>query len=600
MFLDFYGLKDQPFGVTPDPRYLFLSESHREALASLFYGVNSGRGLLALIAAPGMGKTTLLFYLLEHLQRSARTAYLFQTQCDSFGLLRYLLSDLHIETHGQDFVAMHEKLNEVLLQEARVGRRFVLVIDESQNLDDSVLETARLLSDFETPREKLLQIVFTGQLELADKLARPELAQLRQRIAILSRLEPLSRSDVSGYIEHRLQVAGYKGIGLFTPAAIEGISACTQGIPRNINNVCFGALSLGCALGVKLIDVDLIAEAAADLDMSSSAQKRQKTLLPVVTPVSVKPLASAFELARDKTGNGSELELFEKHTEAPESTIPVLLSHNPSRSAASSSGEESLTVGFEVEVVGLASCAEFAGTLEALRVFAKPSLPTTQFVPNAVGGAGSSFAEVENQSINADSLASSQPCQKAGQEVRNDESAHSLENLDPAASNSPVRACELGRQTELNPYPSKRKTLVRVAVAAVLALAFVAAISFKADIETAMAAFSSYFDDRKGEGGQTPKYRITENVTASVDEPLIKPMNSPDDGTVVTVQRGDSLRRICLRQLGGYDEQLINKLSDLNPELTDLNRIYIGERIILPELEKHPSNPSHQLLKSQP
>ncbi|MGB9432665.1 MAG: AAA family ATPase, partial [Candidatus Acidiferrum sp.] len=139
MFLDFYQLKEQPFGVTPDPHFLYLSGSHREALASLFYGVETGRGLMALVAPPGMGKTTLLFRLLEHLRRSARTAFLFQTQCDSFGLMRYLMGDLGIDTRGQDFVTMHEQLNELLVREANNGKRFVLVIDEAQNLDDSVL-----------------------------------------------------------------------------------------------------------------------------------------------------------------------------------------------------------------------------------------------------------------------------------------------------------------------------------------------------------------------------------------------------------------------------------------------------------------------------
>jgi general secretion pathway protein A len=190
MFLDFYKLKEQPFGVTPDPHYLYLGASHREALASLFHGIKIGRGILVLVAPPGMGKTTLLFRLLEHLRGSARTAFLFQTQCDSCGLLRYLLADLGIETRGQDFVTMHEQLNELLLREASTGKRFVLVIDEAQNLEDLVLETVRVLSDFQTPSQKLLQIVFAGQSQLAEKLRRPELAQLGQRISILARLEP--------------------------------------------------------------------------------------------------------------------------------------------------------------------------------------------------------------------------------------------------------------------------------------------------------------------------------------------------------------------------------------------------------------------------
>lgn len=285
MFLDFFQLKEQPFGVTPDPHFLYLSESHREALASLFYGVETGRGLLALVAPPGMGKTTLLFRLLDHLRRSARTAFLFQTQCDSFGLMRYLLGDLGVDTRGQDFVTMHEQLNELLIREANSGKRFVLVIDEAQNLDDSVLETARLLSDFETPSKKLLQIVFAGQPQLAEKLQRPELVQLRQRISILGRLEPLNTSEVFHYVNHRLLVAGRHSGSLFTPTALERIAETSKGIPRSINILCFNALSLGCAVGSKLIDADLIRAAEADLDLSSAADERWREVLPVAMRV---------------------------------------------------------------------------------------------------------------------------------------------------------------------------------------------------------------------------------------------------------------------------------------------------------------------------
>jgi type II secretory pathway predicted ATPase ExeA len=309
MFLDFYQLKEQPFGVTPDPHFLYLGASHREALASLCYGVKTGRGLLALIAPPGMGKTTLLFRFLEHLRGSARTAFLFQTQCDSNGLLRYLLADLGINASGHDFVTMHEQLNEQLLKEARAGRRFVLVIDEAQNLNDSVLETARLLTDFETPREKLLQIVFAGQPQLAEKLEQPELAQLRQRIAILGRLEPFGNVEIAQYIDHRLRVAGYNAGPLFTPAAIERIAGSSKGIPRNINNLCFNALSLGFALRRKQIDADLVGEAVSDLDLRSMAEQRRQELRPAALAVPVVSPAPAAEMMAyggvGMTGNGA-------------------------------------------------------------------------------------------------------------------------------------------------------------------------------------------------------------------------------------------------------------------------------------------------------
>jgi general secretion pathway protein A len=272
MFLQHYGMHEQPFGVTPNPRYLYLSQTHREALASLVYGIESGRGFMALIAKPGMGKTTLLFQVLDRLGSSARTVFLFHTQCNSREFFHYVLSDLGIDSQGSDLARMHDQLNQVLVAEASSGRRFVLVVDEAQNLDDSVLETVRLLSDFETPRAKLMQIILAGQPQLAEKLARPGLVQLRQRVSILARLDPFSPEDTQGYISHRLRVAGYKGPVLFTPEAIEIVATRGEGIPRNINNICFNALSLGFALEKHKIDSGMVLEALGDLDVGALAK----------------------------------------------------------------------------------------------------------------------------------------------------------------------------------------------------------------------------------------------------------------------------------------------------------------------------------------
>jgi general secretion pathway protein A len=270
MYLDFYGLKEEPFGVSPDPRFLYLSPDHREALASIYYGIEAGRGFMALIAVPGMGKTTLLFHLLERFRSSARTAFLFQTQCSSRDFMRFLLTELSCESGtGQDPVAMHGEFNRLLLQEARAGRRCIVIVDEAQNLDPSVLETIRLLSDFETPRAKLLQIVLAGQPELADKLARPSLAQLRQRISLIGRLSALPASEIRSYVEHRLKIAGVRGREIFADDAYGAIAELSMGIPRNINNLCFNSLSLGLALRKATISAELVREAAADFDLST-------------------------------------------------------------------------------------------------------------------------------------------------------------------------------------------------------------------------------------------------------------------------------------------------------------------------------------------
>lgn len=267
--LNFFSLAQQPFGVTPDPSFLYLSQTHREALASLVYGIETGRGFLALVAKPGMGKTTLLFHLLEKFRNSARSAFLFQTQCTSREFLQFLFEDLGLETDSnQDFVRMHQELNRHLMQEARAGKRFIILIDEAHNLDSSVLETVRLLSNFETRSAKLLQIILSGQPELGNKLASRDMVQLKQRIGSLNRLEPFSAAETERYIQHRLQISGYKGSSLITSDAVTIIADFSNGIPRNINNFCFNALSLAFALQQKTIDANVAREVINDLDVS--------------------------------------------------------------------------------------------------------------------------------------------------------------------------------------------------------------------------------------------------------------------------------------------------------------------------------------------
>ena len=275
MLLDYYKLAEEPFGVTPDPRFLYLSRQHREALASLVYGTESNRGFLALIAKPGMGKTSLLYHYLESLRGRARTAFVFRTDCDSREFIRHVLLDLGIDSTGKDLPAMHELLNQVLAEEMRAGRRFVLVIDEAQNLEDEVLESIRLLSNFETPWMKLMQIVIAGQPGLARKLSRPSMTQLRQRISLVIRVAPLNKEEINAYIDHRLLIAGCKDSKLFSPGARSVIAEYSEGIPRKINNVCFNAMSLACALRHARVERDTVLEVLADLDLESLIESPQ-------------------------------------------------------------------------------------------------------------------------------------------------------------------------------------------------------------------------------------------------------------------------------------------------------------------------------------
>ncbi len=278
MFLDFYRLHQQPFGVTPDPAFLYPSGTHCEALDALTDGILEGRGFLTLIAEPGMGKTTLLYQVLEGLRGTARAAFLFQTQCNSREFFQYLLNELGVDSTGMGLVAMHNKLNEMLFAEMLAGKRFVLIVDEAQNLDDSVLETIRLLSNFETSHTKLLQIVLAGQFQLAEKLGQKRQAQLLQRIAVLKRLDALSPEETAGYIRHRLKVAGHCGEALFEPEALALVAERSQGVPRNINKICFDALLEAHAQGCHTVSRDIVEKANRNLDVLAAARLTPKPM----------------------------------------------------------------------------------------------------------------------------------------------------------------------------------------------------------------------------------------------------------------------------------------------------------------------------------
>jgi type II secretory pathway predicted ATPase ExeA len=276
LFLDYYGLIEQPFGVTPDLRFLYLGSKHRQALDVLSYGTELNRGFMTLIARPGMGKTSVLFQFLEGLREKARTVFLFQTDGDSTELMRYLLADLGIDGKGMDLPEMRGVLSQVLLGEMQAGRRFVLVIDEAQNLNEKVLESIRLLSNFETPWMKLMHIVLAGQPQLAELLAKPSMTQLRQRVSFSVRIEPFTSEEVDLYIDHRLWVAGYKGLPLFSVGARALIAEQSEGIPRNINNMCFCAMSNAWAMKRKTVDRETMSEVLGVLDPGSPIERIKK------------------------------------------------------------------------------------------------------------------------------------------------------------------------------------------------------------------------------------------------------------------------------------------------------------------------------------
>jgi general secretion pathway protein A len=267
--LEFYGLREHPFGVSPDPRFLYPSFQHREAMASLIFGIESQVGFAALIAEPGAGKTTLLFDILQRYRERASTAFIFNTQCSGTELLRQVVVELQVPgaESERDPLRLHQLFTEFVANQLR-DKPVVIIIDEAQNLENSALETLRLLSNFEAANRKLLHIILAGQPQLAAKLRHPSLTQLLQRITTVSRLERFSPAQMEECIAFRLRVAGFTGSELFSAQALAKVKAASGGVPREINRICINAMQLGFALRQRPIGLEVIDEVMADLTLA--------------------------------------------------------------------------------------------------------------------------------------------------------------------------------------------------------------------------------------------------------------------------------------------------------------------------------------------
>jgi len=246
MYNSFFGFKENPFSLTPDPNYLYLSQYHKEAFDHFLYGINERKGFIVVTGGIGTGKTTLCRALLGYLNSSTKTALIFNAYISDMEFWKTINQEFGIETavaaqSKKDYI---DGLNQFLLETFSQDSNAVLLIDEAQNLSHTVLEQIRMLSNLETEKEKLIQIVLVGQSELRELLATPSLRQLDERIMVRYDLKPLDKQDVQGYIEHRLVVAGGKGNLRFTTGAFEAIYANSQGNPRRINGICDRALLL--------------------------------------------------------------------------------------------------------------------------------------------------------------------------------------------------------------------------------------------------------------------------------------------------------------------------------------------------------------------
>lgn len=268
MYQKFFGLRESPFNVNPDPRYLFLTRQIQEALAGLTYGIQNRKGFILLTGEVGTGKTTLLNRLLDWLRgRRAKTAYIFNSKLDVNQLFDFIMAEFEIPCESREKSQVLMRLNQWLLERYRAGEIAVLIVDEAQNLSAEVLEEIRLLTNLETSTEKLLQIVLTGQPELEQKLKMPELRQLRQRITMRCHTAPLSLEETFGYIAERLRIGGANGEPIFSKEAIESVHRYSRGIPRVVNLLCEHSLVNSYVDSLRPVPAHLVDEVAREFQL---------------------------------------------------------------------------------------------------------------------------------------------------------------------------------------------------------------------------------------------------------------------------------------------------------------------------------------------
>lgn len=264
MYASYFGLSELPFNVTPDPRFLYVNECYQEAIAALRYGIEARKGFIALVGEAGTGKTTMLRRLLDQLDPSCRTVLLMHPTVSFDEILEHILMELGIPVDGAKKLTQLQRLNEFLIEHTLAGGNVALLIDEAQDLETSVMEELRLLSNLETGSEKILQIVLAGQPELDERLADGSLRQLRQRITLQIRLRQLQEQEVSAYVHARLAQVGGDAGKVFEPEALKRIAAVSSGIPRVVNVVCDAAMLQAFATGSARITPKIVDEAWAD------------------------------------------------------------------------------------------------------------------------------------------------------------------------------------------------------------------------------------------------------------------------------------------------------------------------------------------------
>ena len=604
MYLSFYGLSEKPFGQTPDPKFLYWNDAYRETIASLRYGIQERKGFITMIGEAGTGKTTLLRKLLDDLGPDVVSVFLFNPNATFEEILEYTLGELGIPAPAGRKLAMLQRLNEFLLAAFQEGKNTILLIDEAQDLETEVLESLRLLSNLETSKEKILQIVLSGQPELATRLAQPNLRQLKQRIAVRCRLEPLARKELPDYIAARLAVAGGRP-DLFAPQTLDPIWEFARGIPRLVNAVCDNALLVGYALGRQTIDAEVIGEVVADLTKIDAPLELPP--VPAAAPVQATAAAQAPRPA-DVAAAAPPIEVPRRAEPAAAPVpppaappkAPALAAASPDNPGAASGAVQAPARGSRRRTAGFVVAAGILLMLAAVGAFAASRWDEIRPRVRAL------LTEPGDEA--ADRVATAPPVRQAvppaPREIPPSAPAAAVQPAvpNPVVAQEPAPAAAPGAVAPAAVPP------VPAPVAAAAPAAAMQGHSAGPSTEPAApahaapapaAAEPAVSGEAHAAVPAPPVEPHAEAARPSVAEPVqiaalppgarsgsqdLQPARRPvRGGKRIQVQRGDTLMNLTAREYGTATYTLLDVVRSANPGIQDVDRIIAGSEIVMPD-----------------
>jgi general secretion pathway protein A len=562
MYQAFFGLREKPFSLTPDPKFLYLNASYREALAALHYAIAERKGFAALVGEAGTGKTTLLRRLLSELPRDTRSVLVINPAVGFEDLLRFILTDLgRPPAPGTSKLEMLEALNAELLDTLARGGNVVVFIDEAQDLTIPVLEELRLLSNLETAKEKIIQFVLAGQPELELMLARPEIRQLRQRIAVNARLRALGRAEVQAYVAARIAAAGGDERGLFRPGALHRLWRFSQGVPRLVNVACDNALVTAYAAGRRSVGWQAMGEAIRDLGPADRGRGRAPRLrlrsgtIAVAAVVGVVVGVGASRLA------GS----------------PGLAWRFPAAMPPSVAPEGAATPQAPGRIPAAPPVAEHVPAESAPAYAAVPppaEAPDEAVAPGGSGGDATSAAQVAVAEVESTPPAGSAA---VGGGVAGPGAAAPAPSRESAPPPQPVAV-----QEPAPPAPMSARPPSRPAIAG----------------REMPAAGEVDLDARRSDPREVSRESVPEARLSGLEERPSK-VDTRRGGITIRVERGDTLTAIAMRHYGQASAELLAAIKQANPSLQDPNLILTGGTIVLPAAPAAPGS-SHPPVVAHP